>query len=327
MKKFIHCMTAMLLFISLLTGTAVLAEEQKGLETDTTIEEIAGITRGAVSGITEGQIGQYLEGVLSLFGMSERTLKNADIAKIPDQKYTGSAITPNPRVSYLGVRLRKGTDYTVTYSNNTRLGTAKCRITGKGEYSGSRTVSFKIVRRTGSTSGSTSSKKRLTVKITKTEFTYNGKSQKPSVKVTVSGKSVSSRNYTVKYKDNKDVGRASVVVTGRNDYRGYKGTTSFKIVPRKISFSTAKSSASGTISLSWKKESQADGYQVEYCTRKAFDKNTHRKDVRGSTTTSCELTGLTPGKTCYVRLRSYTTVGKSKWFGEWSAPRKVNVKA
>lgn len=39
-----------------------------------------------------------------------------------------------------------GTDYTVSYSNNMEVGSAKAVITGKGNYTGSVTKTFEIIK-------------------------------------------------------------------------------------------------------------------------------------------------------------------------------------
>ena len=51
---------------------------------------------------------------------------------------------PVPKVSYDGETLRNGTDYTVTYKNNKKCGTAFLTVKGKGNYKGSRTFEFTI---------------------------------------------------------------------------------------------------------------------------------------------------------------------------------------
>ena len=56
------------------------------------------------------------------------------IADIPDQTYTGSAITPEPLVLAGSLNLTKGTDYEYSYTNNTNVGTAKVRATFQGTY-------------------------------------------------------------------------------------------------------------------------------------------------------------------------------------------------
>jgi len=68
-----------------------------------------------------------------------------EVAAIPDQTFTGSAITPEPVIKFGSLTLKKDTDYTLSYSNNINVGTATLTITGKGNYSDTKTVNFKIV--------------------------------------------------------------------------------------------------------------------------------------------------------------------------------------
>ena len=53
---------------------------------------------------------------------------------VPDQTYTGSAITPEPLVIAGSLNLTKGTDYVYSYTNNTDAGTAKVIATFQGDY-------------------------------------------------------------------------------------------------------------------------------------------------------------------------------------------------
>lgn len=77
--------------------------------------------------------------------------------------YTGKALKPAVKINYgytdRNIKLNAGRDYTVTYTNNKNVGTAKVKITGKGEFAGSVTKTFKItlgkpVLKTVSRSGS-----------------------------------------------------------------------------------------------------------------------------------------------------------------------------
>lgn len=72
------------------------------------------------------------------------SVENAVISEISPVIYSGSAYTPDFTVTVNGNVLKKGTDYDVTYSNNTNAGTASIRITGKGSYTGSVTARFTI---------------------------------------------------------------------------------------------------------------------------------------------------------------------------------------
>lgn len=70
---------------------------------------------------------------------------NTIVTPIPDQTYTGTAITPDLTVTIDGKTLVGGTDYTVAYSNNTAPGTANITLTGINGYSGTKNIVFKIV--------------------------------------------------------------------------------------------------------------------------------------------------------------------------------------
>ena len=58
--------------------------------------------------------------------------------------YTGKPITPKVTVTWGDTTLTEGVDYTVTYANNTQVGTATVTVTGKGNYTGTVTKEFTI---------------------------------------------------------------------------------------------------------------------------------------------------------------------------------------
>ena len=64
---------------------------------------------------------------------------------IEDAVYTGKALKPAVTVKYGTAKLKAGTDYTVSYKNNKKIGTATVVIKGKGSYVGEKTASFNIV--------------------------------------------------------------------------------------------------------------------------------------------------------------------------------------
>ena len=74
-----------------------------------------------------------------------KTISKATITKIVDQTYTGSAVKPKLTVKYNGKTLKLGTDYTVKYTANINVGLAKATITGKGSYTGTKSITFKIL--------------------------------------------------------------------------------------------------------------------------------------------------------------------------------------
>ena len=80
--------------------------------------------------------------------IEQNDLARATVAAIKDQPYAGKAATPAVTVKLDGATLVKGADYTVRYTNNTKVGTAKVIITGINDYKGSTSASFRIVKGT-----------------------------------------------------------------------------------------------------------------------------------------------------------------------------------
>ncbi|MBR4513799.1 MAG: leucine-rich repeat protein [Lachnospiraceae bacterium] len=75
-----------------------------------------------------------------------REISKAIIASIPDVTYTGSTVKPFVSVKYGSEILKNGKDYSIVYSNNTKVGTASVKIIGMGLYNGTVTKTFRIVK-------------------------------------------------------------------------------------------------------------------------------------------------------------------------------------
>lgn len=90
--------------------------------------------KGNYSGIARGS-----------FTISPASISEASIS-VAAQNYTGSQLTPVPTVTLDGKSLESGTDFTTSYSNNVKVGTANITVTGKGDYTGSASSTFKITR-------------------------------------------------------------------------------------------------------------------------------------------------------------------------------------
>ena len=152
------------------------------------------------------------------------------VEPIADQTYTGSALTPKVVVKEGSKVLTKNVDYTVSYSNNIKVGTASVKITGKGSYKGSYTVNFKILPCAISKAGI-----RKII-----DQRYNGNEIKPSVSLTYKYKTLKKgTDYTVSYSNNINAGTATVTITGIGSYEGTASTT-FQIKPRSLREITAR---------------------------------------------------------------------------------------
>lgn len=154
--------------------------------------------------------------------------------------------------------------------------------------------------------------------------TYNGKAQKPSVTVYVGKKKLSSKYYSVAYKNNKNVGYGTVTVKGKGSYAKYSGFTTFKINLKKVSLSSVKAQKKKMV-VYWKKTGGNHGYQVQYSTSKRFSSNV--KTVRLSAgKKSVTIKNIPAKKRYYVRIRSYKKVGNKIWYTGWSKAKNVRTR-
>jgi hypothetical protein len=130
-------------------------------------------------------------------------------------------------------------------------------------------------------------------------------------------------DYTVSYSNNKKVGKATVKITGRGKYGGVI-TKTFKINPakQKIQKLTAKSKA---FFIDWAQKGSATGYEIQYATNSKFT-GAKKATITNNKTDKTTVSKLSANKKYYVRVRSYTTVKGTKYYGAWSAVKNVTTK-
>ena len=227
--------------------------------------------------------------------------------------YDGKAKKPGVTVKLNGKTLKNGTDYTVSYSNNTKVGTAKVTITGKGNYTGSVSKTYSIKNNF----------KKATVSGISTKA-FTGKNITQSITVKCNGKALKNgTDYTVSYSNNKKIGTATVKIAGKGSYTGTV-TKTFKINPAKqeIQKLTAKSKA---FFVDWAQKGSATGYEIQYATNSKFT-SAKKVTITNNKTDKTTISKLSGKKKYYVRVRSYTTVKGTKYYGAWSASKSVTTK-
>ena len=130
-------------------------------------------------------------------------------------------------------------------------------------------------------------------------------------------------DYTVSYSNNKKVGKATVKITGKGKYGGVI-TKTFKINPAKqeIQKLTAKSKA---FFVDWAQKGSATGYEIQYATNSKFT-GAKKVTITNNKTDKTTISKLSANKKYYVRVRSYTTVGGTKYYGAWSSVKNVTTK-
>lgn len=221
-----------------------------------------------------------------------------------EYQYAGKAITPALTVKYNGKKLVKDVDYTVKYSSNVNAGTAKAKITGIGEYSGTYEKTYKIVPVKDS--------KDLKFSPKQTTVSYNGKAKTPGIVITYKNKTLTkNKDYKLSYSSNTNIGTAKMTVKGIGNF-SFNKSFNFKIVPPEVK-GLKFSPTANSITLSWKKMSNVSGYQImEYdYSKKAY------KTVKfvSSATTSYTIKGLDPSCLYKYNIRAYREIGKNTYYG------------
>lgn len=91
-----------------------------------------------------------------------------------------------------------------------------------------------------------------------------------------------------------------------------------------VTLSSVKKKASGSLTASWKKVTNASGYVVQYSANSDMSSPKSVTVSSGSTVTKT-ISSLTAGKKYYVRVRSYRTCNSIKIYSKYSAVKNVTV--
>jgi len=264
------------------------------------------------------------------YAIEAKNIENCVTTAVNNYQYTGNTYTPNITLtdSATGKTLTAGTDYTITYSNNTNPGTASITVTALSKnYTGSKVISFKI------TSAAVSG---LRV----------GKIKNNSIKL-----SWSAQDYADGYQICNSSNRV-VATTGKNSYtvKGLTSCTTYKFKVRSYventdgtisygSFSTAvsaktllntpklkaKSTQRGKVTLTWTKVAKATGYEIYYSTKKN-GKYTRLKRISKSSKRKYVDSGLASGEKYYYTIRAYRTSNGVKTYSKYNTIKSVKVK-
>ena len=253
-----------------------------------------------------------------------KEISGAEISGITNKTYTGKALTQSVIVKYGDAKLVQDADYTVSYKNNINAGTASVTITGIGNYTGSVTKTFTINKAVNKITA----KNFIKTYSTKAQSFWTGvkvadgvrtfKSNSKSVTVSKSGK------VTIKA---KFIGKATITITAP-ETKNYKKTTkkiTITVNPTKTALSSVTSPSAGKMTVKWKKNSSGTGYQIQYSTSSKFT-SPKAVSVTKNTTLTKTIGSLAKGKKYYVRIRTYKTVGKTKFYSAWSTAKTVTIK-
>ena len=270
----------------------------------------------------------YESPVPKVFGEQLKDIANAKVTLSKTRyAYDGKAKTPVVTVMDDDYLLQEDEDYTITYSDNIKVGTATVMITGMGRYTGTVSVSFTILQ----------VKKNNVIKVSNITKTVSAKEQKVKIQATVNDKAkltYSSNNKSVKVNSSGEItiaknftGTAVITITAAETAR-YKKTScriTVTVRPTGTSLSGVTNTGSGKANVAWVRNKSVTGYRIQYSTDSKFKKNVTTVNISKNQTTKVTLSKLKKGKTYYVRIATYKNV-RNKVYSSWSKVKKITIK-
>jgi hypothetical protein len=149
-------------------------------------------------------------------------------------------------------------------------------------------------------------------------LTYSSSSK--SVTVDKNGKVTIAKNF---------VGSAKITIKAAASgiYKAASKTITVTVNPAGVSLSSVTNTKGLKMTVKWKKNAKATGYQIQYSTSKSFKSGSATKTatVSKASTVSKVISSLTKGKTYYVRIRTYKTVSGKKYYSGWSTAKTVKI--
>ena len=150
--------------------------------------------------------GGYATGRSVQFTVEKADLRKANV-EVNCLTYNGSEQSPTVKVTLDGKTLTENTDYTVNVTPRTNAGSYQLTIKGGGNYTGTKTVEWKILPKTIA---------NPTIEVG-SGGTYNKTAKTPSVVVKDSGAIIPDNEYTVSYENNTNAGTATVKITNKEN--------------------------------------------------------------------------------------------------------------
>ena len=298
------------------------------------ISDVSGYTKKVTGSVADGYVAAFTHSVYKTSVVVQNTWSDLDNALLTRPSSLTVQIYANGKATSKKVVLNSANKWKATVSGLNKNSAGK-----KIAYSAKLVktpTDYKVTIGSISSKGTIAIKstytkftKKLTVKISPTKVTYNGKTRKPAVKSVYYGKTkLSSSYYTVSFKNNKNPGIGSVIVKGKGKYAKYAGSATFSILPKAPTGLTAKSTAKKQATVTWKGSTGATGYQIMISQKSDFRKGTTRTfTIRDSKRRSGVPKPMTSGRTYYIRIRSYKTTSNGKTvYSAWSKSTKTKIK-
>lgn len=246
------------------------------------------------------------------------------ISNIPNQIYQGYDVSPSVTVTNGGTVLTEGTDYTVSYQNNSGIGTATVNVFGAGIYDGyiNLTKTFNIVPDTVKN-----------MQISKAGTNTVDLSWSPvsgadgyTVQILKNGKWVSVGNFVGTSAQISGLLPGSVNYVHIAAYASSNGKTYIGNYNTSVKIETTVGAinprisayANNFVTLTWDKQTAANGYEV-FKYDASSKKYVLYKNITNPNTNTCKVTGLASNKKYDFKVRAYQIDDSEKTYAPFGA--------
>lgn len=122
-------------------------------------------------------------------------------------------------------------------------------------------------------------------------------------------------------------GKTTITVASAPDstYRSAAKKITLIVKPGKAALKGLKKTAYGSMRVKWKKQRGVSGYQVRIATSESFQKGKRTALIKNQKTAEKTFKNLMPGKTYYVKIRSYKKIGSKKIYSAYSKIKKIRI--
>ena len=266
---------------------------------------------GTASAIITG-MGNYSGTVIQNFTINPADLSKGTIILETNSVYAdGSEQRPNVEIrTAKGTGLREGQHYELTYKNNVEAGTAEVIATGINSYAGELRTTFTIY--------APKDISNYSAKLSYTRLSYTGDERCPSVTLKTPAGTILKKgtNYKVEYKNNINIGVATVVITGIGKYCGTI-TKTFSICPVKPSNVAIESVSATTAKITFTRNECADKYYI-------YVDGVYNGCAK--TVNYYTIKNLESGKTYNVTVKAVTVVDGKNYYSSASSLVTVTTK-
>lgn len=143
---------------------------------------------------------------------------------------------------------------------------------------------------------------------------YEWESENPQIVEIQNGKAIA-----------RQAGKTTLTCTSAPGYPGITGSLRIQasVLPKIQKIAAVKvKGGPGSLTVSWKKDAKASGYQILVARDSKFKKGRKSVTVQSAKTVQKTIKWLSPKKTYYVKVRAYKESGGEKIYGVYSAARK-----